>query len=109
MNCKECGCEKVYKHELCEEHYKEMFEAISLGEGTITPSGYHATFKPTGIVIPYSERIMNRIKAFQELNAMRNLANDHTSCPSCGDQLYFCDCVAWEAYGILCDILNEKV
>lgn len=64
MNCNECGCEKVYKFDLCEECYRAIFvqpyadvfseEDIVLGEGTVRPTGYYAKLEPAGLVFPFS-------------------------------------------------------
>lgn len=45
--------------------------------------------------------LTKKFKEWQELNQLRDKANDHTRCPVCNDQLYFCDCVAWLAQEIL--------
>jgi hypothetical protein len=37
-------------------------------------------------------RIIEKIEKWQKLDAMKEEADDHTRCPECRDQLYFCDC-----------------
>jgi hypothetical protein len=51
------------------------------------------------------ETLEERIKEWKEATiwkiAVQKQGDVHARCPNCNDQLFYCDCVAWEAQDIL--------
>lgn len=53
--------------------------------------------------------IKQRIENLKVLLHLRSIANDHTSCPECREQLQYCDCVAWDALDILAELIDNDM
>ena len=49
------------------------------------------------------EDLIKKIDEWNELDEAKKKADDHTRCPRCREQLYFCDCCAVLADEILID------
>jgi hypothetical protein len=53
--------------------------------------------------------LKEKLVEWKELSDMKDNADDHTRCPRCREQLYFCDCCAVLADEILLNHYDEII